>query len=562
MEFVKPEYALLWADVTEFALAMEAQEKDMGHRTVTWVTRCVDGWLSELDGFLLQQAGDAVLLAFPDAQNALQAGWRLQRHWAELAPRTGRSWPHELRIALHWGSLIKGTYGYVAHSLNQLARLSQQVHAGQIWCSHEFRARLPEPQQKRFEDLGWLHFKHLDQGLRVYRAPWAQIRPVRSGHASDLPQLRLLIHSADSPDAIEWVRTWMAALRCLRNLVIVEWVGRTPPLDSDFAVTMRQARAEFLLIRRDLDHSTHGVRLLASPWALQLMSWNDGEWDLTDANLARMPTELQRAMADHLLSTGQSQPEGALSHGMLKEASLLMMHAGNLKGFERSALLLQAWGQRYKRQAQPHVWNALWHVMRHTRGLGRVDADLALDHTRKALELEPEHAHAHAALGFALGHLKGDIEGAMRCLEKAQTMDPEMHWVGLYRSVFWCLLDEPDRATNEAELALSLAPQDALHPYALGLAGHAALYNRQLEPAIDRLEASWRHHRHHSPTLRALVIAHQMQGHHPLARFFLRELLSLEPRLTARNYLGRNRAGHARRAEMAHWLMEAGLPMK
>jgi tetratricopeptide (TPR) repeat protein len=200
--------------------------------------------------------------------------------------------------------------------------------------------------------------------------------------------------------------------------------------------------------------------------------------------------------------------------------------------------------------------------MRHTRGLGRVDADLALDHTRKALELEPEHAHAHAALGFALGHLKGDIEGAMRCLEKAQTMDPEMHWVGLYRSVFWCLLDEPDRATNEAELALSLAPQDALHPYALGLAGHAALYNRQLEPAIDRLEASWRHHRHHSPTLRALVIAHQMQGHHPLARFFLRELLSLEPRLTARNYLGRNRAGHARRAEMAHWLMEAGLPMK
>jgi tetratricopeptide (TPR) repeat protein len=555
MDFVKPEYALLWADVTEFALAMEAQEKDMGHRTV-------DGWLPELNGFLLQQAGDAVLLAFPDARHALQAGWRLQRDWAELAPRTGRGRFHELRIALHWGSLIKGAYGYVAHSLNQLARLSQQVHAGQIWCSDEFKARLPQQEQRRCEDLGWLHFKHLDQGLRAYRAPWTHITTVRSRPATDLPQLRLLIHCAPRSDAMEWVQAWIAAIRPMRSMVVVEWVGQTPGHDSDFAIAMRQARAEFLLVRRGTVDRAHEVRLVASPWALQLMSWDGSEWDLTDANLARMPAELQRAMGDHVLSTGQSQPESALSHGMLKEAALLLMHAGNLKGFERSALLLQAWGQRYKRQAQPHVWNALWHVMRHTRGLGRVDTELALAHINRALQLEPEHAHAQAALGFALGHLKGDIEGAMRCLEKAQALDPDMHWVGLYRSVFWCILDEPARANREADQALSLAPQDTLHPYALGLAGHAALYDRQLQPAIDRLEASWRHHRHHSPTLRALVIAHQMQGHHPLARFFLRELLSLEPRLTARNYLGRNRAGHARRAEMAHWLMEAGLPMK
>ena len=72
----------------------------------------------------------------------------------------------------------------------------------------------------------------------------------------------------------------------------------------------------------------------------------------------------------------------------------------------------------------------------------------------------------------------------------------------------------------------------------------------------------FRSQRHASPTLRMLVVAHQMRGRHQLARFFLQELLSLEPGLNARNYLGRTRAGHARRTEMAHWLMQAGLPMK
>ena len=59
-----------------------------------------------------------------------------------------------------------------------------------------------------------------------------------------------------------------------------------------------------------------------------------------------------------------------------------------------------------------------------------------------------------------------------------------------------------------------------------------------------------------------LVVVHQMMGHDDLARLFLRELMMLEPHLTARAYLGRTRVGHARRAEMAHWLIQAGLPLK
>ena len=159
-------------------------------------------------------------------------------------------------------------------------------------------------------------------------------------------------------------------------------------------------------------------------------------------------------------------------------------------------------------------------------------------------------------------HLLGDVECGLRHLEMAQVIDPELHWVPLYRSVLWCMLNRPELAMQSAHQALAQAPLAPWSGYAMGLAGHAAVFDHQPDLAVNWLESSWRQQRHASPTLRMLVVAHQMRGRHQLARFFLQELLSLEPGLNARNYLGRTRAGHARRTEMAHWLMQAGLPMK
>ena len=73
MAISSPGQALVWADVTEFTLAMEASESAMAQRTLAWVDRCVQGWLVNLRGRFLQQAGDAVLLAFDDANQALLA---------------------------------------------------------------------------------------------------------------------------------------------------------------------------------------------------------------------------------------------------------------------------------------------------------------------------------------------------------------------------------------------------------------------------------------------------------------------------------------------------------
>ena len=562
MESTWTEYALLWADVTEFSWAMEVREQEMSTRTLAWVARCVDGWLPEFGGLFLQHAGDAVLLAFSDARKALQSAWRLQQDWADLAPVLPRPRSHELRIALHWGRIMQGEHGYVAHSLNQLARLAQQVQAGQIWCSQDYLVHLPVSERGAYEDLSWMHFRHLDHALRVFRAPQPFDPPLSPEGPPDLPVIKLLVQSTPDDEGDEWVENSLLALQRIPGLSASKLSGPRVLDAARAAQVLRGARADFLLTRLARPPAPPKIELLAAPWALKIHAWHESGDASAPLRTNKMVREVQEAVWAHGVATAKCQPESALSHGLLQGAALQMMHAGDLHDFNRAGELLTTWCQRFKRHAQPHVWRSLWHIMQHTRGLGRVNSELALDHAYAALELEPEHAHARATLGFAKAHLLGDVDSGLHHLEQAQQLAPHLHWAHLYRSVLCCLSNQSGQAMEEAQLALKHAPQDALRGYTLGLAGHAAVYNHQPAQAVTWLESSWRQHRHYSPTVRMLVVAHQMQGQRQLAGFYLRELLSLEPDLTARSYLARNRAGHARRAEMAHWLMEAGLPMK
>ena len=125
MDEIPQGLALVWADVAEFTSAMEASEQSMTVRTLGWVDRCVNGWLDEMQGHFLQHTGDAILLSFETPESALLAAQRLRQDWMASGTHLFTTLGRDLRIALHWGSLTRGSHGYVAHSLNQLARLAQ-----------------------------------------------------------------------------------------------------------------------------------------------------------------------------------------------------------------------------------------------------------------------------------------------------------------------------------------------------------------------------------------------------------------------------------------------------
>ncbi|MEY2621489.1 MAG: hypothetical protein RIT26_1309 [Pseudomonadota bacterium] len=560
-----PAQALVWADVTEFTRAMEASETAMAHSTLAWVDRCVQGWLVELQGRFLQQAGDAVLLAFDHPGLALQAAHRLRQDWDHLAPLEGSGWGRELRVALHWGQVRQGSQGVVGHSVNQLARLAQEVVPGQIWCSAAFWQRLPPRPQRLATELGWMHFRHLDAPLQVFRLWPHRVRPVRGvvlnpGTGALPPRPRLAIQSAPGAQAWEWTQ---AVLQLGEQDVEADITALAPGSTerSQALEVLQRCGADYLLWRAPEAGPGHRVSLWAAESGFEVAHWVL-QADADAAQVHGLWPQARSAWQRHALGRALSDPPPTLSPGLLAYGALQLMHAGDLRDFDRADALLALWQQRQGRSALPMIWRLLWQVMRHTRGLPGVDLEAARHHAQAALRLGPEVAHVWAASGFAHGHLHGGIDQGLRALEQASSLQADLPWIAIYRATLSCLAGEPEQGMKWAQHALNRPTPEGLDDYVRGLAGHAAVFAQHTELGARWLESSWRRHRHHSPTLRMLAVAHQRMGHASTARLFMRELMMLEPQLTARNYLARNRAGHAHRAEMAHWLIQAGLPLR
>ncbi len=558
MSTPSPERALLWADVTEFTRAMEASEPLMAERTTAWVERCTRGWLQDLGGEFLSQAGDALILAFDGPELALNAAHRLQDDWHSLAPHLACDGPMPLRIALHWGAVRRGGLSYVANSLNQLARLAQQVTAGEIWISADLMQRWSTPHRPKTQDLGWMYFKHLAQPLRVFRLPPNTELPpaVTAQSQSDLP--RVLVLAGPGQDSMTLTQHWVQQLLNHQGLEVtgVAWPG----FEVDAMDLLQQARADFLLRRVRMSEQWIW-ELRAAPQGIVLHRWPE-TLERERIRPEFTAQSLFEAMQMHSAALALSQVDQALSPGLLRMSSLHLMHHSPPQHQARITALLQAWAHRQPRLAEPQIWRAQWEVLRHTRGHAGVDAELAVHHADQALRLAPEDGQAWASRGFVLAHLRGDLDRGLRDLEQATLRPNAEPWASLYRSVLFSMLQQTGAAQHWAMQAMLRPPAGAPRAHAWGLVGHATLINGQVGASIRWLENSWRAQRHHSPTLRMLVVAHQMLGQTNMAAFFLRELLSLEPDLTARSYLGRTRAGHALRAELAHWLMAAGLPKK
>jgi DNA-binding NarL/FixJ family response regulator/class 3 adenylate cyclase len=121
--------------------------------------------------------GDEFLFVFPDAGPAVETAVRLQHALA------AHPWPEDgkvdVRMGLHSGEpTIQGS-SYVGLDIHRVARLASAGHGGQVLVSDRTR----ELADVDARDLGWHHFKGLEQAERVFQV-------VGEGLPAEFPALR------------------------------------------------------------------------------------------------------------------------------------------------------------------------------------------------------------------------------------------------------------------------------------------------------------------------------------------------------------------------------------
>lgn len=251
---------------------------------------------------------------------------------------------------------------------------------------------------------------------------------------------------------------------------------------------------------------------------------------VTGVSTAIMARELQRA---------QSQPLPTLESYTLLMGAITLMHRLSLQDFARARRMLEALTERIPRQAIPWAWMAKWHVLRVQQGWSEdpsVDAQLALDCGRRALEADPQCSLALVMSGFVHTNLLRRLDVAEQQYDLALHINPNDALAWLLKGTLLAFKGEGKSAISHTQRALRLSPLDPHRYFYDSLAATAALSAGQYKRAIELANRSLRANRTHTSTFRALAISQWQLGLHDDARKTVSELLKLEPSLTVTRY--------------------------
>ncbi|MDQ2980702.1 MAG: hypothetical protein M3R26_00010 [Actinomycetota bacterium] len=127
-------------------------------------------------GVEVDTQGDAFFVAFPDAEEALQAAREAQQALAAGSVR--------VRIGLHTGEPLLTDEGYVGVDVHKAARICSAGHGGQILVSERTKLVVEDGELR---PLGTHRLKDLTAPEPLYQVGEAQFPPLKSLNQSNLP---------------------------------------------------------------------------------------------------------------------------------------------------------------------------------------------------------------------------------------------------------------------------------------------------------------------------------------------------------------------------------------
>lgn len=118
---------------------------------------------------IVKELGDGLLLWFPEACQALDAGLRLQERFRRES--TAGALPLWVRMGLHSGLQTRRGDDLVGHDVNVASRVVDVAGPGEILLSDATRAEIDDGlPDVCFEELGPVVMKGIPAPVRLYRA--------------------------------------------------------------------------------------------------------------------------------------------------------------------------------------------------------------------------------------------------------------------------------------------------------------------------------------------------------------------------------------------------------
>jgi adenylate cyclase len=575
--------AVLLADIVESVRLIEQDEVNVISRWLSLVDHVKSHVLPECKGRLVKSLGDGMLLDFDDVRSAVSAAFAIQH----ASNRSNQGLPPEKQILLRMGmevsDVIVEPNDVHGRGVNLAARLMALAGPGEIVISAHARDQLTPNLDADVEDLGDCFVRHMSQPVRAYRIGPPGPRPVvkSAGALEELAPTIAVVpfatgdQSADhrvigealAEDVIRGL-SHAPDLSVISRLSTTAFRGRevtfaeiSAHLNADYVLSgVYRTNDQRITLDAELAEAKSGRILWTERLKENVTGILSGEQEL----VGRLVAEVSNAVVTRELQRSKLQPLPTLRSYTLLMGAIALMHRLSLRDFEEARQLLQTLIDRGIRQPIPYAWLANWHVLRVQQGWSvdeREDAYLALEATKRALDLDPDCSLALAIDGFVHTNLLKKLDVALERYNQAIAANPSNPLAWLLKGTLHAFMGEGVQAVDNTQRALKLTPLDPHRYFYDSLAATACLSAGEYERALELAQQSLRANRKHTSTLRAMATAQWQLGMHEPARQTVQELMRLEPTLTISRYLERApSAPFPLGKEVANALRQAGVP--
>jgi adenylate cyclase len=514
--------AIMAADVVGYTRLMDLDEAGTLARLQALRREVFDPRTKAYGGRIFKTTGDGALAEFPSATDAVQAALDIQRELSVQNQGLPEAQRIVLRVGISLGDVIVDGDDLYGNGVNVAARMEALAQPGDICVSANVHEHVAGAVNASFEDLGEQTVKNLPRPVRCYRLATAASAAEPTLPESqpltlpDKPSIAVLPFENMSGDpeqeffADGMTEDIITALSRYRSLFVIArnstfaYKGQSPDLrqvSTELGVryvlegSIRKA-GQRIRVTAQLIEGTSGAHIWAERYDRQLDDIFELQDEITETISAAIEPELGNFERSRLLRKAPESLDAWESHqrGMwhlwratsddldraiaffeqalelhpdyapalagIAYARYLLIGLGIVHGASREATI--AAGEDIGRRAIAADDRDYFSYLALARILTVKGAfEEAVDTSRMALQLNPNTAHGHHALGVALicdGHVKealAEFEAALRL----SPMDPHRWATKIATARAYYFLRQYDLAEEWSRKSL----QDHLH---------------------------------------------------------------------------------------------------
>jgi adenylate cyclase len=469
--------AIFAADIAGYSRLMARDEV----ATLARLKACraiIDGLIASHRGRIFNTAGDSVVADFASAVDAVQCAVAVQAAIATENAGGTSDEPMQFRIGVHVGDVIVEGSNLLGDSVNIAARLEALAEPGSIYVSAPARDHIGNKLPLAFDDLGDQQVKNIEQAIRVYRvqAETLAAKPIAALPLTDKSSIAVLPFQNISGDPeqeyfadgmVEEIITALSRIRWFfviaRNstftykgrAVDVKQVGRELGVRYVLEGSVRKS-GNRIRVTAQLVEAETGNHVWAERYDRDLADIFAVQDEITERVVAAIEPELYAA--EQVRS--QSKPPDSLDAWECVIRALSLIGQGTRdENTEAEALCRRAiaiapgYGRAHSLLA--------WALLRRTTWSGNLQVvvpEISAE-ARAALALDDRDPWAHFAQGNLLFRLRRFGE-SVRALRRALELNPNFALAHAYLGTSLAMQGAHQEAVDSAERALRLSPRD------------------------------------------------------------------------------------------------------